>query len=181
MSDRQRLLLSPYRLPTHHQVYLNEDEMAAWLNGFVVLWHPALLLGGEKPPRVDSAYDHEQPTAGRAYVMPESPPQFLPEDWPDRVRAAGALKLPAYPDRDLTLRAMAEAVRDAAQTDEGREHFGTPDQLASSTCRWRRCGRSSASGSGTSWSIRSSRRWTTRSCSTCPAFGPTCTRRSRLC
>ena len=31
MSDRQRLLLSPYRLPTHHQVYLNEDEMAAWL------------------------------------------------------------------------------------------------------------------------------------------------------
>src|SRR5262249_38542384 len=93
MSDRHRLLLSPSRLRTHHQVYLNEDEMAAWLNGFVVLWHPALLLGGEKPPRVDSAYDHEQPTPGRAYVMPESPPQFLPDDWPDRVRANGALKL----------------------------------------------------------------------------------------
>ncbi|HVK08578.1 MAG TPA: hypothetical protein VM597_07350 [Gemmataceae bacterium] len=123
MSDRQRLLLSPYRLPTHHQVYLNEDEMAAWLNGYAVLWHPALLLGGARPPRVDSAYDHEQPAAGRAYVLPESPPQFLPDDWGDRVRAAGALKLPAHPDRAATVAAMKEAVREAAQTDEGRDHF----------------------------------------------------------
>jgi hypothetical protein len=130
MSDRQRLLLSPYRLPTHHQVYLNEDEMAAWLNGFIVLWHPALLLGGDRPPRVDSAYDHEQPTASRAYVMPDSPPQFLPDDWSDRVKATGALKLPAYTDREQTIRGMIDAVREAGQTDEGREHFGTPDQLA---------------------------------------------------
>src|SRR5262245_11973709 len=128
MSDRQRLLLSPYRLPTHHQVYLNEDEMAAWLNGMIVLWHPALLFGGERPPRVDSAYDHEQPAAGRAYVMPDSPPQFLPDDWPDRVRATGALKLPAALDREATIRGMIEAVREAGQSDEGREHFGSPDQ-----------------------------------------------------
>src|SRR5262245_2675882 len=128
MSDRQRLLLSPYRLPTHHQVYLNEDEMAAWLNGYIVLWHPALLLGGERPPRVDSAYDHEQPTAGRAYVMPDSPPQFLPDDWPDRVRLNGAVKLPASPDREATIRGMTDAVREAAQSEEGRDDFGSPDQ-----------------------------------------------------
>jgi hypothetical protein len=128
MSDRQRLLLSPYRLPTHHQVYLNEDEMAAWLNGYIVLWHPALLLGGDRPPRVDSAYDHEQPTASRAYVLPDSPPQFLPDDWPDRVRATGCLKLPAFTDRGQTVRAMIDAVRDAGLTDEGREHFGSEDQ-----------------------------------------------------
>lgn len=128
MSDRQRLLLSPYRLPTHHQVYLNEDEMAAWLNGYAVLWHPAVLLGGERPPKVDSAYDHEQPTPGRAYVLPDSPPQFLPDDWADRVRATGALKLPALTDRALTVQAMADAVREFGQTDEGREHFGNPDQ-----------------------------------------------------
>ena len=130
MSDRQRLLLSPYRLPTHHQVYLNEDEMTAWLNGYIVLWHPALLLGGTKPPRVDSAYDHEQPTAGRAYVMPDSPPQFLPDDWPDRVKQIGSLKLSAMTDRDETIQAMIAAVREAGQTDEGREYFGTPEQLA---------------------------------------------------
>ncbi len=130
MSDRQRLLLSPYRLPTHHQVYLNEEEMTAWLNGYIVLWHPALLLGGEKPPRVDSAYDHEQPTAGRAYVMPDSPPQFLPDDWPDRVKQIGSLKLSALTDRDETIRGMIAAFREAGQTDEGREHFGSAEQLA---------------------------------------------------
>jgi hypothetical protein len=128
MSDRQRLLLSPYRLPTHHQVYLNEDEMAAWLNGYIVLWHPALLLGGDRPPRVDSAYDHEQPTASRAYVMPDSPPQFLPDDWSDRVKAIGALKLHAYIDREQTIRGMIDAFREAGQTDAGREHFGSEDQ-----------------------------------------------------
>lgn len=130
MSDRQRLLLSPYRLPTHHQVYLNEDEMAEWLNGYIVLWHPALLLGGDRPPRVDSAYDHEQPTAGRAYVFPDSPPQFLPDDWPDRVKATGALKLPAHTNRDETIRAMIEAFRAAGESDEGRDLFGSSDQLA---------------------------------------------------
>lgn len=127
MSDRQRLLLSPYRLPTHHQVYLNEEEMAAWLNGYIVLWHPALLWGTTKLPRVDSAYDHEQPTASRAYILPESPAQFLPDDWPDRVSLQGALKLPAYPDRTETVQAMIAAVRAAAQTDEGRDHFGNPE------------------------------------------------------
>ena len=130
MSDRQRLLLSPYRLPTHHQVYLNEDEMAAWLNGLTILWHPALLFGTGAPPRVDSAYDHEQPVPGRAYVMPDAPPQFLPDDWPERVTAAGAVKLRAFPHRDETLAAMIEAVRAAGTTDAGQEHFGSPEQAA---------------------------------------------------
>jgi hypothetical protein len=74
MSDRLRFLLSPYRLPTNHTVYLNDDEMSAWLNGYVCLWHPAILLGAKNPPRVDSCYDHDPPVAGRIYLMPESPP-----------------------------------------------------------------------------------------------------------
>ena len=150
MSDRQRLLLSPYRLPTHHQVYLNEDEMAAWLNGIVVLWHPALLLGGENPPRVDSAYDHEQPTASRAYVMPDSPPQFLPDDWPDRVKAIGALKLPTYPEREQS---------DSSDDRSGPRSRANPKKAASTsdrrtskrywTCRSKRSGRFLVSASVT--------------------------------
>ena len=45
MSTRRLFLLSPYRLPTNQQILLNEDEMAAWLNGTVCLWHPALIWG----------------------------------------------------------------------------------------------------------------------------------------
>lgn len=102
--------------------------MAAWLNGYAVLWHPALLLGTTAPPKVDSAYDHEQPSAGRAYVLPDSPPQFLPDDWADRVRGVGAIKLTTSTDRASTVSAMLDAVRDAATSDEGREHFGSPEQ-----------------------------------------------------
>src|SRR5262245_49293506 len=110
-TPRQHFLLSPYRLPTTHQVQLGQDEMAAWLNGYAALWHPALVLGADKPPAVDSPYDHEQPVAGRAYVRPESPPLFLPDDWEERVRAAGAVKFLAAPDRDATLADLRHATR----------------------------------------------------------------------
>src|SRR5262249_29405606 len=103
MSDRSIFLLSPYRLPTTHQVLLNEDEMAAWLNGYVVLWHPALLLGAVTPPQIASPYDHEMPSDNQVFVRPESPPLFQPDDWPDRVRDAGSLHFSATPGRDETL------------------------------------------------------------------------------
>ncbi len=131
MSDRQRLLLSPYRLPTHHQVYLNEDEMAAWLNGYTVLWHPALLLGGEQAPE------------GRFGLRPRAADgrpglchaRFAAAVLARRLAGPGAGRRGAEAPRatrTATRRsaAMIEAVREAGQTDEGRDHFGSPDQLA---------------------------------------------------
>src|SRR5262245_61635334 len=109
-TPRQHFLLSPYRLPTTHQVLLGQDEMAAWLNAYAALWHPALVHGAEKPPAVDSPYDHEQPVAGRVYVRPESPPLFLPDDWEERVRANGAVTFLASPDRDTTLTDLRHAM-----------------------------------------------------------------------
>ncbi len=92
-------LLSPYRLPTHHQIMLEEQEMAAWLNGYLALWHPALLRDCTAPPEVASSYDHEVPQAGHLYMCPESPPLLLPEDWSSRVVAAKAIRLEALPER----------------------------------------------------------------------------------
>jgi hypothetical protein len=129
MSDRLRFLLSPYRLPTHHTVYLNEDEMSAWLNGYAALWHPALVLGSSKPPGIDSCYDHDPPVAGRVYMVPESPPQFMANDWPDRIALNGALKVTALPDRPATLAGLIAGLHASAATDIGRAHFGSPEQL----------------------------------------------------
>ena len=122
-----RFLLSPYRLPTHHQVYLNEDEMASWLNAIIALWHPAIIWGTDAPPRVDSAYEHEQPKPGHVYVLPDSPPQFLPDDWSDRVRNVGALKFPAHTTREATLEAFKECLREAATLEESRPFFDKPE------------------------------------------------------
>ena len=122
-----RFLLSPYRLPTNHQVYLNEDEMSAWLNAIIALWHPAFLWGTDAPPKVDSAYEHEQPQAGRIYVLPDTPPQFLPDDWADRVRNVGAVRFPAHTTREATLGAFKETLREAMASDEGRPHFDKPE------------------------------------------------------
>jgi hypothetical protein len=111
MSARELFLLSPYRLPTHHTLHLSDDDTAAFLNGAAALWHPAALHQAAGPPRVASPYDHEQPTAGRLYAAPVSPPLLLPEDWDRRVQTAGAAAFRVTADRGETLANLKVALR----------------------------------------------------------------------
>src|SRR4051812_35428266 len=111
MSTRELILLSPYRLPTQTTLYLGDDEVAALLNGYAALWHPAALQGAITPPRLSSPYAHEHPVAGHLYAVPENPPLVLPDDWDDRVRAAGALAFRSTADRQTTLTNLREALR----------------------------------------------------------------------
>jgi hypothetical protein len=110
MSARRLFLLSPYRYPAQHPLVLADEDMATWLNAYTALWHPAALWQSAGPPRVDVPYDHEQPVAGGIYALPESPPLFLPDDWHDRVRAAGAIAFKANGQRDATLANLKEAL-----------------------------------------------------------------------
>jgi hypothetical protein len=111
MNARELILLSPYRVPTHNTLYLGDEEVAAFLNGYTALWHPAALIGASAPPRLGSPYDFEQPTAGHIYAVPDNPPLVLPDDWDDRVRAVGALAFRATVDRETTLKNLREALR----------------------------------------------------------------------
>jgi hypothetical protein len=111
MTPRELILLSPYRLPAQNPLMLSNDDIAAFLNGLSVLWHPAALYGAAGPPHVGSPYDHEQPAAGHIYAVPESPPLVLPEDWEQRVRDAGAVSFRATADRATTLANLKEALR----------------------------------------------------------------------
>lgn len=110
MNARELILLSPYRIPTHNTLYLGDEEVAAFLNGYTALWHPAALVGASAPPRLGSPYDYEQPTAGHIYAVPDNPPLVLPDDWDERVRAAGALAFRATVDRETTLKNLREAL-----------------------------------------------------------------------
>ena len=106
--------------------------MAAWLNGLITLWHPALLFGAKEPPKVDSPYDHEMPSAGQVFAVAESPPLFQPDDWPNRVLNAGAVKFTATADRAVTLANLRNAVEESANgdTEEGRQSFGSNEVRA---------------------------------------------------
>src|SRR5260370_13668190 len=111
MSAGELFLLSPCRLPTTSTLYLGDDDVAAFLNGYLALWHPAALAGAGAAPRVVSPYDHEQPLAGHVYALPESPPSMLPDDWEGRVRAAGARVFRAAHDRTATQGNLLAALR----------------------------------------------------------------------
>jgi hypothetical protein len=109
MTQRELFLLSPYRLPTHNSLTLGDEEIASFLNGYTALWHPSILEGALGPPKIVAPFDHDQPTAGHVYSVPQTPPPFLPDDWHDRVRTAGAVAFAATGDRQSTLEAAREA------------------------------------------------------------------------
>jgi hypothetical protein len=110
-APRELILLSPYRLPGKYALMIGVDDMAAILNGYSALWHPAALLGATGPPRIASPYDHEQPTAGHLYALPETPPLMLPDDWDQRVQEVGARAFRATTERTTTHSALGEALR----------------------------------------------------------------------
>ena len=129
MSERHIYLLSPYRLPTNHQILLNEEEMASWLNGMICMWHPALIFGAKEPPKVDSSYDHEMPLAGQVFGIPTAPPLFQPDDWPFRVENAGAIRFESEVSREATLANLKKAIQNAVEGEvaEAKEAFGSPE------------------------------------------------------
>jgi hypothetical protein len=128
MSARALILLNPYRLPAQHPLVLSPEDMAAWMNGYSALWHPALLWGAAGPPRVDGPYDYEQPRPGHLYAVPESPPLMMPDDWEQRVKGAGALLFKATPDRAETFAHLEEVLKQAP-VPPGLANLG-PDEIA---------------------------------------------------
>jgi hypothetical protein len=123
---RELFLLSPYRVPSHHTLALTADDAAAFLNGYLALWHPAALRGAGQPPRISPQYDHEQPTAEHVYAVPASPPLFLPDDWEHRLKQVGAVSFRATANRDETVANLLEAIsaRNAEQTALSQSFFG---------------------------------------------------------
>jgi hypothetical protein len=115
MTDRLLVLLSPYRLPTSYPLQMAADEVSAWLDGWLALWHPAALAGAAGPPQVANTYDHDQPTPGAVYAVPQGPHLYQPDDWPERVRQAGAAAFHAVADRGGTLDRLKEALAENGQ------------------------------------------------------------------
>jgi hypothetical protein len=110
MNTHELVLLSPYRYPAQYAMTMSDEDMAAWLNGFTALWHPALVWGAKGAPRCETTYDHETPKAGFVYALPETPPAFLPDNWEERVKQAGGLVFKATADRATTLANLKAAM-----------------------------------------------------------------------
>src|SRR5262245_8600037 len=121
MTTRELVLLNPYSYPGRDSLVLAQEDMACWLNGFSALWHPAAVWQADRPPRCETPYDHEQPRAGFLYAVPESPPLILPDDWDERVRAAGAVAFKASTDRQATLQNLRDALAKQAEQPQGQD------------------------------------------------------------
>ncbi len=128
MNPRELILLSPYKLPAQDSLMLANEDVACLLNGYIALWHPAAIVGASGPPRIASPYDHEQPTTGQLFAVPESPPLILPDDWDQRVLDAGAAAFRSTPERSWTLNNLFDSLRKAKTREHNPE--GTPAETA---------------------------------------------------
>ncbi len=123
MSHRELLLLSPHRLPTTKPLELSAEEMASFLNGYAALWHPAVLAGASEPPKIIDAAAGQEPVSSQLFAMTQGPFPSLPEDWPERVKQAGAVRFSAGPDRKETFRQLADALQTPIEEDEAARPF----------------------------------------------------------
>jgi hypothetical protein len=114
--ERQLHLLSSYRLATSYPLQQTPDEVAAWLNGYAALWHPAALAGAFGPPQASNTYDHDNPRTGFVYGVPEGPHLFQPDNWNDRVVEAKSIVFRATASRGETIERLLAALRDAGQS-----------------------------------------------------------------
>jgi len=118
-------LLSPYRLPTSYPLQMGADEVAAWLNGYAALWHPAALAGSAAVPTTSNTYDHDTPLPGAVYCVPQGPHLYQPDDWRDRVRAAGAVAFHGTADRRESFANLKDALAERGETGP---RFDAPDE-----------------------------------------------------
>lgn len=114
--DRQLHLLSSYRLATSYPLQQTADEVAAWLNCYATLWHPAALAGASGPPQPSNAYDHDLPRGGSVYGIPDGPHLFLPDNWPERAADAKSIVFKATASRSETTERLLTALRDAGHS-----------------------------------------------------------------
>jgi hypothetical protein len=115
MTARPLHLLSPYRLPTSYPLQMGADEVAAWLNGYAALWHPAALAGVAAVPVTSNTYDHDTPLPGAVYCVPQGPHLYQPDDWRERVRAAGAAAFAGTADRRESFENLKDALRERGE------------------------------------------------------------------
>lgn len=117
MSEARQLhLLSSYRLATSYPLQQTAEEVAAWLNGYAAMWHPAALAGAAQVPQVSNSYDHDFPQSGFVYVIPEGPHLFQPDNWNERAAEAKSIVVRATASRTETLERLLTALREAGQT-----------------------------------------------------------------
>ena len=114
--ERQLHLLSSYRLATSYPLQQTADEVAAWLNGYAALWHPAALAGATQAPAASTSYDHDNPRTGFVYAVPEGPHLFQPDNWNDRVIEAKSIVFKATASRSETMERLFTALREAGHS-----------------------------------------------------------------
>lgn len=123
MSQRELLLISPHRFPTRQPGELPAEEMAAFLNGYLSLWHPTVLQGTGEPPKIVDVGAAHSLHEGQLLVVPAQPGSYLPEDWTDRVKQAGARCYSATSDRAETFKHLANALNQCVSDDETSRPF----------------------------------------------------------
>jgi len=91
--------------PTH----LTGDEAEGMLVACVALWHPALLVSAQQPPRYLGAVESPEPGEGSLVILSDASLEALWPRWPNEAEERGAKIVGSTSDRAATVAAVLEA------------------------------------------------------------------------
>ncbi len=100
MPARDVLVLIPCHSLEDFPTEQSETPAAGLLNAMAVAWHPQLIVQTGQMPRWHRADDPPAPEAGMVVFIPEAANGWLPHDWPQQARDAGAVVIEGGTTRD---------------------------------------------------------------------------------
>lgn len=109
-SRRQLVLLSSFRPSSKYRQTIDQEEAAAFLHGYLALWHPAAILQSSGLPVIGSHYEYDQPQTNHLFALPEVPNSYQPGDWEVRTKDAGSLVFASSADWQATLSNLAQSL-----------------------------------------------------------------------
>lgn len=83
---------------------LDDDQAQALWSAITALWHPALLAGAARLPRIEPIQDPSPPVSNELRLAAGGAVGLLPSDYPERAEIAGSILLESSRDRETTLR-----------------------------------------------------------------------------
>lgn len=116
--------------PAH---YADAAAEALW-SALTALWHPALLAGAARLPRIEPIQDPSAPMPGELRLAAGGELGLLPSDFRERAEIAGSILVESSGDREATIREVRERLG-AAETDSDSRAM-VEDFLALGLVRW---------------------------------------------
>ncbi len=130
MKFRETIILIPCHSLEDFPTELEDDQAASLLNAFACAWHPLLLNATEAIPQWHRSDEPPESLEDRLIIIPTAADDWVPYDWIEQAKAAGARVVSGQTNREDYIAAIVEVAASECEFDDDL----VSDFIALGTC-----------------------------------------------